>query len=50
MLFQECEHHEFKYFSQTWWNIQVRENSASILERDKALRSLKKYERMYPGA
>ena len=26
----------------------VRENSRSILERDKTLSSLKKYERMYP--
>ena len=31
-----------------WWNIQARENSTTILERDKALRNLKKYERMYP--
>ena len=29
-------------------NIQVRENSTGILERDKTLRSLKKYEGMYP--
>ena len=28
----------------TWWNIQVREKSTSTLEREKALRSLKKYD------
>ena len=36
------------FFFFTWWNIQVKENSASILERNKALRRLKKYERVYP--
>ena len=35
-------------FSHIWWNIQVRENSTSILEREKTLRRLKKYFRMYP--
>ena len=35
-------------FLHTWWNIQVSENSASILERDKTLKSLKKSERKYP--
>ena len=34
----------WNFFSHTWWNIQVRENWASILERDKTLRSLKKWE------
>ena len=38
---------KLKKFSHTWWNIQVRENSTSILEREKTLTSLKKYERMY---
>ena len=33
MHFLECEHHKLKIFSHTCWNIQVRENSASILER-----------------
>ena len=32
----------------TWWNIQARENSASILERDQTLRSLKKYDTVNP--
>ena len=31
------------------WNIQARENPTSILDRDKTLRNLKKYERMYHG-
>ena len=35
-----------KLFCHTWLNVQVRENSTSILGRDKALGSLKKYERM----
>ena len=35
-----------KNFSHTWWNTQVREYSTSILERDKILRSLRKYERI----
>ena len=38
---------KLKNFSHRWWNIQVKENSTSILERDTTLRSLKKYERMY---
>ena len=33
-----------KTFSHTWWNIKVRENWTRILERDKTLRSLKKWE------
>ena len=28
-----CEHHKLKNFCHTWWNIQDRENSTSILER-----------------
>ena len=40
MHFLGCEHHKFKNFLQNWWNIQVRKNSASVLEKDKALRSL----------
>ena len=47
-IFQECKHHKLKKVSHTWWNMQVTENSTSILERDKTLGSLKKYERMYP--
>ena len=31
--FQIWQHHQLKRFSQTWWNTQVRESSASILER-----------------
>ena len=42
------QHHKLKKFSHTWWNVQVRENSTTIVERNKTLRSLKKYERMYP--
>ena len=38
----------WKNFSHKCWNIQVRENTTSILERDKTLTSLEKYERMYP--
>ena len=38
----------WKNLPHPWWNIQARENSTSILERDKTLRKLKKYERMYP--
>ena len=52
--------HKFNAFSRNvniinWKNFpthggikNVRENSTSILKRDKAVRSLKKYERMYP--
>ena len=40
--------HKFNYFPYTSWNILVRENSTSISERDNTLRSLWKYERMYP--
>ena len=46
-FYQECQHYKFKFFSLTWWSIQARKNQTSILERDKALRSLKKYERMF---
>ena len=47
MIFEECKHHKWKHFSHTCWNMQVRENSTSIL-RDKTLRSLKKIKKMYP--
>ena len=39
MNFNKANH---RFLSHTWWNIQVRENSSSILERDKTPRSLKK--------
>ena len=42
-IFKEGEHHKFKTFSHTWWNIPARENSATIFERDKAIKTLKKY-------
>ena len=38
----------WKRFSHTRWNIKVKEISTSILERDKILSSLNKYEMMYP--
>ena len=47
MIFEECKHHKWKHSSHTCWNMQVRENSTSIL-RDRILRSLKIYEKMYP--
>ena len=42
MHFRGCQHHKLKILSHAWWNIQVRDL------RDTTLRSLKKYERMYP--
>ena len=41
MIFLECERHKWKC-----WNIQVRENSMSIL-RDETLRSFNKFKKMY---
>ena len=46
MFFRNANTIKLKNFSHTWWNTQVREYSTSILERDKILRSLRKYERI----
>ena len=36
------------FFSHTGRSVQAMENSASILGRDKALRGLRKYQKIYP--
>ena len=49
-IFWKCEQHKFEknFPTHTVKYASQKENSTSILERDKALISLQEYERMYP--